>query len=65
MRGLGRGCSDSSESLEGQEALVGGSWRGREGLGRVGACLLAAIQSLDFILRTVGNHGKNLSKGVK
>lgn len=52
--------------LEGPEAPVECSWRRRKKLGRVGAwSLLATIQRLDFILRTVGSQGKSLSKGVK
>lgn len=32
----------------------------------MGACkLVAVIQSLDFILRAVGNNGKGLNNGVK
>lgn len=54
---LGRGCFDRS--------LVPSAVREMRRSGHVGCCSVSHNLEFGFTLRTVGNHGKSLSKGVK
>lgn len=54
---LGRGCFDRS--------LVPSAVREMRRSGHVGCCSVSHNLEFGFTLRTVGNHGKGLSKGVK